>query len=255
MAGMKPQLYILTGGSRGMGLAMARQILSQGHQLLSIARHTHPDLPVHAQRHSAGLTQWQCDLAAPHACAQQLQDWLARTQPTDFERVVLINNAGVIPPIAPLSETNWHAISQGLRVGLEAPMVLTSAFLQATAMWQLPRLVLNISSGLGRRAIASQATYCAAKAGMDNFSLSVALDEANKPNGARICSLAPGVIDTDMQLQLRSASAQDFPDVGRFAGLKATGSLTSPEDAAARVLSWLDRPDFGNPVIADVRQV
>lgn len=254
MISMKPQLYILTGGSRGMGLAMARQILSQGHQLLSIARQSNPELTAHAQRYNAALTQWQFDLATPHACAQQLQAWLASKQPTDFERVVLINNAGVIPPIAALSETDWQAISQALRVGLEAPMVLTSAFLQATAAWQLPRQVLNISSGLGRRAIASQATYCAAKAGMDNFSVSVALDEANKPNGARICSLAPGVIDTDMQLQLRSASAQDFPDVGRFAGLKASGNLTSPEDAAARVLAWLERPDFGNPVIADVRQ-
>lgn len=254
MQRMKPQLYILTGGSRGMGLAMARQILSQGHQLLSIARQSNADLAAHADAHQAQLTQWQFDLAAPHAAAQQLQQWLDAAQVNDFERVVLINNAGVIPPIAPLAHSDWHAISQALRVGLEAPMLLTSAFLQATENWRIPRQVLNISSGLGRRAIASQATYCAAKAGMDNFSLSVALDEAAQPNGAKICSLAPGVIDTDMQVQLRSASQEAFPDVGRFAQLKASGSLTSPEEAAARVLAWLDRPDFGNPVIADVRQ-
>lgn len=250
---MKPQLYILTGGSRGMGLAMARQLLGQGHSLITIARQRNEDLEAVAQKHHAQLTQWQFDLAAPHAAAQQLQQWLGAQTASNFNRAVLINNAGVIPPIAPLSDTDWDSISQALRVGLEAPMLLTSAFLQATASWEIPRQVLNISSGLGRRAIASQATYCAAKAGMDNFSLSVALDEAVKPNGAKICSLAPGVIDTDMQLQLRSASADVFPDAERFASLKTNNSLASPETAGAQVLAWLERADFGDPVLADVR--
>ena len=250
---MKPQLYILTGGSRGMGLAMAQQILEQGHDLLSIARQRNANLDTTAQAHKVTLTQWQQDLAHPQPVAEQLLQWLGTQQAENYSRIVLINNAGVIPPIAPLSHSDWSAISQALRVGLEAPMLLTSAFLQATESWNIPRYVLNVSSGLGRRAIASQATYCAAKAGMDNFSMSVALDEATKHNGAKICSLAPGVIDTDMQVQLRSASAQAFPDVDRFASLKATGSLTSPEEAGRRVLAWLEREDFGAPVIADVR--
>lgn len=251
---MKPQLFILTGGSRGMGLAMAKQILSQGHQLLTIARQRNDVLDSVAQAHQATITQWQHDLAMPEQAAQQLLQWLSTLSSGEFQRIVLINNAGVIPPIAPLSHSDWHAISQALRVGLEAPMLLTSAFLRATDSWNIPRQVLNISSGMGRRAMASQATYCAAKAGMDLFSQSVALDEATKPNGAKICSLAPGVIDTDMQAHLRSASETAFPDVSRFANLKSSGSLTSPEEAGARVLAWLERKDFGNPVIADVRQ-
>lgn len=250
---MKPQLYILTGGSRGMGLAMARQLLAQGHSLITIARTRNAELDALASQHCATLEQWQHDLADPAPAALQLKQWLAACQRDRFSQLVLINNAGVIPPIAPLSESDWTAVSQALRVGLEAPMLLTAAFLKATQGWAVPRKVLNVSSGLGRRALASQATYCAAKAGMDNFSLSVALDEAQKPNGAKICALAPGVIDTDMQVQLRSASAQAFPDVERFAQLKASGSLTSAEEAGARVLGWLERPDFGQTVIADVR--
>ena len=250
---MKPQLYILTGGSRGMGLAMARQLLLAGHHLIAIARTRNSELDALATQHSAVLQQWQQDLAQPHAAAQQLQDWLQGQPANAYDQVVLINNAGVIPPIAPLSASDWNAVSQALRVGLEAPMLLTSSFLKATETWTMPRKVLNISSGLGRRAIASQATYYAAKAGMDNFSLSVALDEALKPYGASICSLAPGVIDTDMQTQLRSAPTEAFPDVERFAQLKATGALTSAEEAGARVLAWLERPDFGQNVLADVR--
>lgn len=102
--------------------------------------------------------------------------------------------------------------------------------------------------------MASQATYCAAKAGMDHFSRCVALEEALKPFGARICSLAPGVIDTDMQRQLRSTAPSVFPDVQRFQDLALEGQLSSANAAAAQVLAWLDRADFGQTVIADVRQ-
>jgi len=132
-------------------------------------------------------------------------------------------------------------------------MLLTTAFLAATQSWAANRKVLNISSGLGRRPMASQAAYCAAKAGMDHFTRCLALDEANETNGAQVCSLAPGIIDTDMQVQLRQADPAMFPDQGNFAQLKAGGQLTSPTEAAARVLAYLQRPDFGSQPVADVR--
>jgi len=132
-------------------------------------------------------------------------------------------------------------------------MLLTAAFLGATREWRGARKVLNISSGLGRNAMGSQAPYCAAKAGMDHYSRAVALEEAQSPNGARIVSLAPGVIDTDMQVQLRGASAEKFPDRGRFEKLKNEGMLDSPETAAAKVLKYLARADFGSNPVADVR--
>jgi hypothetical protein len=119
-------------------------------------------------------------------------------------------------------------MSQALRVGVEAPMLLSSAFLGATQGWNAVRKVLNISSGLGRRAMASSATYCAAKAGMDHFTRCMALEEALLPNGARVCSLAPGVIDTDMQDQLRHADALLFPDRAMFEGMHVNGQLSSP---------------------------
>jgi NAD(P)-dependent dehydrogenase (short-subunit alcohol dehydrogenase family) len=69
-----------------------------------------------------------------------------------------------------------------------------------------------------------------------------------------VVSLAPGVIATGMQQQMRGADPQRFPDRERFVGLQQQGLLTRPEQAAARVLAWLDRPDFGDPVVADVRE-
>jgi len=251
-------LTILTGGSRGMGLSMAQQSLRTNGHLLTLARHINPDLADDALRLDATLTQWTQDLADTVGAARRLEDWLREQDATGFASATLINNAGVIPRIGPLDDCPPDELANALRVGLEAPMQLTAAFLRATgawvnAGWRGPRKVLNISSGLGRRAMAAQAPYCAAKAGMDHFTRCSALDEAQRPHGARLVSLAPGVIDTDMQSQLRAGDPAAFPDVGRFKDLKSQGQLSTPEDAAARVLAWLDRPDFGNNPVADVR--
>ncbi|QPN31244.1 SDR family NAD(P)-dependent oxidoreductase [Diaphorobacter sp. JS3051] len=258
---MTQHLFILTGASRGMGLAMAQQLLQPGNTLICLARHAQPQL-ADAVPTGAMLEQWTVDLSNAAQAAQQLQQWLATQPARRYASATLINNAGVIPRIAPLSACtsaeDMTDLANALRVGLEAPMLLTAAFLGATEGWStsvrpVARKVLNISSGLGRRALASQAGYCAAKAGMDHFTRCVALDEAAKPHGAKVCSLAPGVIDTDMQVQLRGANPADFPDVQNFAALKTGGMLTSPAAAAARVLAWLQRADFGTNPVADVR--
>jgi len=250
---MPTHLYILTGASRGMGLAMAEQLLADENRLLCISRHANPALTTAAAQHAGSLEQWALDLSASEQAANRLEVWLNSLDPAEIKSATLINNAGVIPAIAPLSASDPAELARALRVGLEAPLLLTAAFLHVTQTWTVPRKVLNISSGLGRRPMASQAAYCAAKAGMDHFSRCLALDEARLANGARVCSLAPGVIDTDMQVQLRQADAASFPDQAAFAQLKSAGQLTSASDAARRVLAWLARPDFGQQVVADIR--
>jgi NAD(P)-dependent dehydrogenase (short-subunit alcohol dehydrogenase family) len=250
---MTRHLTILTGASRGMGLAMAQQLLDAGHDLLCISRSHNDALGLRATGKGLRCEQWPQDLTRGETAAAKLQTWLAGHDAGAFASVTLINNAGLLPRIAPLAAVPAAELADALRVDLEAPMLLTSAFLRATQAWKAQRKVLNISSGLGRRAMASQAAYCAAKAGMDHFTRCVALEEAGKPNGAKICSLAPGVIDTDMQVQLRSADARQFPDIDNFIGLKDNGALASPAEAAARVLAFLARPDFGGNPVADVR--
>lgn len=245
-------LYILTGASRGMGLAMAQQLLQPGHALLCISRTVNETLTAQAAQAGCQLEQWPLDLSHSREAAAMLRQWLGRPG-LSHASATLINNAGVIPQVAPLSAIAPEDLAQALRVDLEAPMALSAAFLAATEGWGVPRKILNISSGLGRRPMASQAVYCAAKAGMDLFTRCVALEEARKVNGAKVCALAPGVIDTDMQVQLRSADAAAFPDRARFEQLKSGGQLDSPETAARKVLAYLNQPDFGSEPVADVR--
>ena len=250
---MQNTLVILTGASKGMGQAMARQLLQPNARLLCISRNTDDSLTKAAEKHGTFLEQWSADLSDGAGVAARLSTWLSALDSSQLKNATLINNAGVIGPLAPTQDNDPLQLAYALRVGLEAPMQLCAAFLSATQHWTAQRKVLNISSGLGRRPMASSAAYCAAKAGMDHFTRCVALEEALRLHGAKVCSLAPGVIDTNMQTDLRSADPLAFPDQGNFAGLHAQGQLASPEDAAQRVLAYLERADFGSQAVADVR--
>jgi len=217
-----------------------------------MARRPDATLQEIAKRRGADLEQWTLDVAGPEA-APRLEAWLRRQNADAYERAVLINNAGLLGPVGPIDLGQVDVLAAVVRVGLEAPLLLTAAFLRVTRPWRAQRRVLNVSSGAGRSAIAGWAAYCAVKAGLDHFSRVAALDEAPLENPARIVSLAPGIIDTDMQLAARSADPARFPDQPRFKEFKESGQLASVDDAAARLLAFLDRDDFGSKPVADVR--
>jgi NAD(P)-dependent dehydrogenase (short-subunit alcohol dehydrogenase family) len=243
---MNTPLTIVTGASRGLGLALAEQLLQRGHRVLALARGAPP--LAHPR-----LEAWSVDLADAAPVAARLAGWLAGVGQAGVSAVNLVNNAGVVSQLAPLGDVAAADLANALRVGLEAPLLLSAAFLKATEGWPLPRRLLMVSSGLGRRAMAGSASYCAAKAGLDHLARAIALEQAARPDGARVVSLAPGVIDTDMQTQLRAADPAAFPERERFVGLQAGGQLMAPAVAAAKVLAWLERADFGAEPVADVR--
>jgi NAD(P)-dependent dehydrogenase (short-subunit alcohol dehydrogenase family) len=248
-------LTIVTGSSRGLGAALAEQRLRPGHRVLGIARGLHADLPARAASTGAVLEQWTLDLAEPLAAAARLRTWLHALEGPAFASATLVNNAGTVGVAAPLDRVPLAELSRALRVGLEAALLLSAAFVDATHGWPGARRVLNVSSGLGRFAIAGSAAYCAAKAGMDNFTRALALEQAARPNGVRAESIAPGVIDTGMQAELRAADAALFPERQRFVELHAGGRLQSAEATAERLLARLERPDFGLEPVTDLRDV
>lgn len=247
------RLYVLTGASRGLGAAIAAQLLRRDVVLLTLSRRPDPALKDAAQAAGAALEQWAIDIGHDIGAAARLEAWLHQHRAADFSSAALINNAGLLGRVGPHELNDSEQLAAVLRVDLEAPILLTAAFLRATRDWAIDKRVLNISSGAGRRPIAGWAAYCATKAGLDHFSRVVALDEPLCPNPARIVSLAPGVIDTDMQGELRTAESSGFPEQSNFIQLKASGQLPTPAAAAARVLAYLARPDFGTQPVADVR--
>jgi NAD(P)-dependent dehydrogenase (short-subunit alcohol dehydrogenase family) len=250
---MGDTLVILTGASRGLGQAMAARYLADGAFVLGLSRHH-----ASALKASDQLEQWPVDLADPLPIAARLTAWLA-----EFEaraggrlpaRVRLIHNAAMLSDPGDVAAADPVQLAQSLRIGLEAPVALTAAFLRATAPWTAcDRRVLFVSSGLGRRAMAGSAAYCAQKAGLDHFARALALEEQAAPHGARVAAVAPGVIDTDMQKQLRGADPATFAEQARFADLHQTGGLDSPAAAADKVIALLERADYGANPVTDVR--
>ena len=248
-------LAIITGASRGLGQAMAAQYLAGGAFVLGLSRRQSAGL---ASSAGGDLEQWPADLADPLPLAERLGAWL-----DDFERrasgrlparVRVIHNAATLSEPGAVAEGDPADLARSLRVGLEAPVALTAAFLRATAHWAATdRRVLFVSSGLGRRAMAGSAAYCAQKAGLDHFARALALEEQARPHGARVASVAPGIVDTDMQKQLRGADPMRFAAQATFAGFHESGALDSPAFAASKLIALLERDDYGANPVTDVR--
>jgi len=246
-------LYILTGASRGLGAEIARQLLLRDSELLGLSRTRNPALKRLASESGRRMEQWPVDLSDPLPVAQRLGEWLTERGAAGLDGLTLINNAALLETPGPFEQQDPRMISSALRVGLEAPLLLTQAFLAASAGFGLPRRVLNISSGLGRRPLAGLATYCSSKAGLDHFSRTLAEELSTQALPAKVCSLAPGIVDTGMQVQLREADGSAFAAQPVFADFKQSGALDSAEQAAAKILAVLDHSDFGSEPVSDVR--
>ena len=250
-------LVILTGASRGLGRGVAAQYLGAGAHVLGLSRQVAADLDAVAAAGGGRVEQWQADLASPLPLVERLRAWLAALGADGRwpAHVRMIHNAALLSAPGNVGEGDAAEMARSLRVGLEAPIALTAAFLRATAAWSTSdRRVLFVSSGLGRRPMAGSAAYCAQKAGLDHFARALALEEATRANGARVASVAPGIIDTDMQAQLRSADLSAFPEGEKFAQWHASGALASPAQAAASLIALLERADYGTHPVTDVRE-
>ena len=238
-------LHVVTGAARGLGAALVRQLLREGHVVVAAARGAAPDGLDGAQ--AARLHWTSLDLGDPGAA----RDWVVRAVQAvpDPDGAALILNAGVLEPVLPVAALEAASLDAHMRLNLLSPMLVASGFLQTTASSPSPRRVLAVSSGAARHGIPHWSAYCAAKSGLDGFVRGLNA-ESGAAGSVRAVSLAPGVIDTVMQAAARSIEA---PDRERFARLHADGHLATPEDAAARLLAYLRRNDFGRHEIDDLR--
>lgn len=240
---------IVTGASRGLGLALAQGLLQAGARVLTLSRGHNAELEAQAAQAGGSLRQIQVDLADA-AAAQRCAAQLAESLPRDAQRYLLINNAGSVDPVRATSGLDdAAAIGTAFNLNVGSVMLLSAAFLRATGGLDAERRVVNISSGAGRNPIAGWAVYCAAKAAVDRYTQVAA---AENP-GTRFASLAPGVIDTAMQVHIRDSDPSDFPGLARFVDMHASGQLAAPAAVAAKILRYVNRDDFGSTIIDDIR--
>ncbi|WP_028357998.1 SDR family NAD(P)-dependent oxidoreductase [Brackiella oedipodis] len=246
------RFVMVTGASRGLGLALAKAALPYADTLLVVARHPSAELQALATQSACELRFEACDLSDCQQIDQLCQGLSAYLQTHAFDEYWQINNAGTLGPMKQfngLARTSAQTISQAFNLNVVQVMRLCSCFLEATQ----DRLtkVVNISSGAAHRATEGWGVYCASKAALDMYT-KVAQSEVQH---AKLVAMAPGVVDTDMQANIRRQSEEDFPNIERFLRLHAEHELRSPQEVALAIIEYMTTPEFGDPIIDHINNI
>lgn len=247
--------YIITGTTRGLGESIASRLISENTVLFCLSRHQNDMLAKKAHEKKCELHFKKIDLTYPDSIPTVTGQIFRRIDPAKVDSINLINNAGIVDPVSPAGKNTPADIERNITVNLTSPAILTSIFIAKTEGFSGRKRVLNISSGAGRKAYSGWSAYCSSKSGLDMYSSCAGQEEKEKPNPVQIVSLAPGIIDTDMQAVLRQTKEEDFSLVGKFRSYKEDGALSTPESTAAKIIDFLhDKMDqCENGSLLDIR--
>jgi NAD(P)-dependent dehydrogenase (short-subunit alcohol dehydrogenase family) len=221
MSGLNGKIIIVTGASRGIGAAAATALAQAGATVVLTAR---DGRLVEDVCKSIGAAAWAraCDVSDYAAFAAVVAETKARFGRLDG----LVNNAGVIEPIASIAESDPAAWARNIDINL------TGAYHAVRAV--LPEMIaagggtiVNVSSGAAIRPLEGWSAYCSAKAGLHMLTRAVALETAGK--GIRVFGFQPGTTDTDMQVLIRASGVNPVSQIPR-------GNLTPVAHPAAAIV-------------------
>jgi benzil reductase ((S)-benzoin forming) len=242
----KGSLFIITGTSKGIGEALVRQVLQKTHSLVIGLARTKSHVSHPNYRHVI------CDLGKLEILEKRL-DYILPDG--DFNQIVMINNAGIIGEIAHLGKVSSQSIRQIFEINTIAPAILMNAFVKKYAgLEETKKIVVNISSGAATKAIDGWAGYSASKAALNMLTQTAQNEAALDRNGIRFFAVAPGVVDTTMQKEIRNSALSDFSSLPKFIALKENMNLSSPEFAAEKILYLVENAEKFEGVIQDVRE-
>lgn len=236
--------YYITGTSRGLGNALVEHLLkTPDNVVIGISRTPGPE--------HKNYTHFHVDLAEPDKVKS-----FHFPPHHDAKRIVLINNAGVVGQIKPSGRMQADAIIRNYNVNLIAPTLLTNSFMEAYKESNAEKIIVSMSSGAGKNPIDGWGPYCASKAGIDMFSR-VAAEEQKNASGYRfkIMSIAPGIVDTLMQEEIRSSQAEDFSRLNDFINYKIENQLAHPGIIAGKYIHIIENAAKFPEVVFSVKDV
>jgi len=230
------QVAIVTGGGRGLGRAVAETLAGLGASVVVASRNA-PELDevVRSIRRAKGHALAQ---TADVSDDRQVQELALATERWVGPATILVNNAGVIEPIAPLARSDPALWLRNVGVNIGGTYMPTRALLPGMIERAFGRIV-NISSGSATRPTAGWTAYSASKAGVVQLTRSLALELEG--TGVTAVAYNPGAMDTEMQGRLRRLSTAQFPRSDEFRQMESEGRLIDPR-SAARVVAYLVLP-------------
>lgn len=226
------KVVIVTGASRGLGAAVARWIARAAGRLTLVARSETALNALAAEIRSRGgrVLVFPADVADPQMCRRAVEATLETYGRLD----TLVNNAGIVEPLAMTVSADPHAWRRNIEVNLMGPFHLAQAVLPS--LRKRRGRIINVSSGAGKVAIQGAGAYCAAKAAVTHLTRVLAAEEP------LVTSIAvrPGVVDTGMQETLRREGPGVMPaeQAAYYRDLHNRGLLEPPE-VPGRAIAWL----------------
>lgn len=250
------KIFFVTGTSRGIGAALGHALLGSDHVVHAFSRGDNPGLRQTAADKGFALHYHQIDLSDLAAVEALFGDLFDQLNPATTDQICVIHNAGLLEPVRAIGKGSLVADQERLmQVNVLAPMAINEQLLARVQDWPISRQVLHISSGAGKRATHAWSAYCSSKAALDMYAQCLAGEQATESHPVQTMALAPGVVETEMQETLRSKSAEEFHLVERFHRIKEEGTFFTPEFVASHILEVLKDPNFGEPVIQDLRDI
>ncbi len=231
MADMHGQVALVTGGIRGIGLAICDRLMSRGIKVAAGYSSNHDAAQQFADKYADyGVTVHQGNIGSNEDCLRVIDEVLDQHGQLD----ILVNNAGITvdKTVRKMSPEEWDHV---IHVNLSGAFYLSRAVLQHMLDRGYGRII-NISSVIGSAGGFGQANYAAAKSGMFGLTMSLALETANK--GITVNTVTPGYITTDMTAVVPSGVME------RLISRIPVGRLGEPNEVA-RVVEFLADPESG----------
>ena len=210
MAALSGQVVIVTGASRGIGAAAAEALAAAGAAVMLTARDGKLAAEVAAAIVAAGgnSASMACDVA-DYAAFEGL---VAATTQRFGRPDILINNAGVIEPIATIAQSDPAAWAKNIQINLVGAYNAVRAVLPGM-LAAGGGTIVNVSSGAALRPLEGWSAYCAGKAGMAMLTQAIKLEEG--ASGIRVFGFQPGTTDTDMQVLIRASGMNVISQIPR----------------------------------------
>lgn len=225
--------YFITGSSRGIGRALCEFILQSD---------------AHAQVHGFSRnSSIEHERYTHHSLDFSKSAELKSFSFPDLMgvgKIVLVNNAGTLGDIRSFDQVDEDQLIDAFEINLIAPALLCRKFVAKYRELNIPKVILNISTGAAFNGYEGWSLYCSSKAGLEMWSTVMRKEEERVEASKRfeILSIQPGVVDTAMQDKIRDTDEADFPMVEKFHKLKNDGALYDAHDVAQALLDIIHDP-------------